>query len=295
MRSGKCPDVMRALGPAFLALLVGGCISPGIVGQAGDGGIDGGMDAGRDSGRIDAPFDAGSCDGGSCVTPVACGDRQQLLQCGNGMDDDRDGLIDSRDLDCLGPCDNNESGYFLDTFPASATGCSLDCYFDSDQGPGNDGCEWDHQCDRREPSLECPFVNPPPPSVRCPSIQSDTCGALCSPLVPNGCDCFGCCELPARSGRYVFIGSLNAAGEPTCSSATLGNDADCHPCTPVGDCLNPCGTCELCLGSSELPPECADPDGGTPDCGGRMPCGLPNLPPCEPDSYCITGCCTYFG
>jgi hypothetical protein len=43
----------------------------------------------------------------------------------------------------------------------------------------------------------------------------------CMPVVPNGCDCFGCCEI---QGQIVHLNS-----------------------SP--DCINPCdGVCDVCLG-----------------------------------------------
>ena len=130
------------------------------------------------------------------------------------------------------------------------------------------------------------------------------CSEVCSPLVPNGCDCFGCCNLPAGGDRWVFIGSVDGDGNPTCSLDDVEDDGACHPCTPVPNCLNDCGACELCLGRSELPAECS-PDAGPdpvdaqappPMCDdGRQPCGVPGLPSCAADEFCITGCCTFFG
>jgi hypothetical protein len=283
-----------------LALACSGCASPGIVGQLDAGAR---MDAGRDAGPRDGGFDdldgtIGVWDGDLQGGIVPC--QGHVYRCGNAVDDDDDGLIDDRDPDCLGPCSNNESGYFLGIPGGDSAPCRLDCYFDQDQGSGNDGCDWDHRCDPLEPDPDpqCAYTSPPPAGVTCPPAQSEECGETCAPLVPNGCDCFGCCELPARSGRYVFIGSVNADGVPTCGSDSVTSDADCHPCIPVGACLNTCATCELCLGRTELPPGCGEPDGGTLDvCGDpdRLDCGLPEHPPCPDGYFCVTGCCTWFG
>ncbi|MBN1773337.1 MAG: hypothetical protein JXB32_18895 [Deltaproteobacteria bacterium] len=244
---------------------------------------------------------------------VTC--QGHLYACGNLLDDDGDTLTDWEDGDCLGPCDNNEGGYYLEIPGGDSAPCKLDCYFDQDQGSGNDQCYWDHRCDPLEPDWNpaCAFSDPPPPSATCPENQTVPCLDFCLPLVPNGCDCFGCCELPGGSGNWVFIGSLNGAGEPTCTLADGDDHERCHPCTPVEDCLNGCGPCELCLGRTELPPWCFpdDPDGGTdaswpdgypdgwgdgdtpPDrCApGIQPCGLPGDDPCPAGYYCITGCC----
>lgn len=262
----------------------------------------------------DVPDSSTGLDGGVLFVDgsieIPC--QGHIYACGDTLDNDGDGLTDSADPDCLGPCDNNEGGYYLEIPGGDSAPCRLDCYFDQDQGPGNDGCEWDHRCDPLEPDSNpmCAFRDPPPMSASCPEPQDPRCAEVCGPLVPNGCDCFGCCNLPAGSDRFVFIGSVDADGNPTCTLEEAENDAACHPCTPVPGCLNECGTCELCLGRTELPPECLpdpdagpEPDGGRPDSGvpapvcddGRASCGVPGLPPCPDGFFCVTGCCTFFG
>jgi hypothetical protein len=96
----------------------------------------------------------------------------------------------------------------------------------------------------------------------------------------------------------------------------LADPDKCHPCKPVDACLNTCGTCELCVGKTTLPPECYPPMGsgaggggaggsgmGGSGAGGSPPqpppqcppgiqaCGLSGQPLCTGNSYCITGCC----
>lgn len=321
---------MRLLNVLAIALILAACDDgngDGDGGATGDGGtdrmdgstlpdgaprpVDGATDAGFDD--LDATI--GTWDGNVVPGIVPC--QGHIYQCGNSIDDDGDGLIDDQDPDCLGPCANNEAGFFLNIPGGDSAPCRLDCYFDQDQGPGNDGCQWDHRCDPLEPDTDpaCAYRDPPPPSATCPAEQSTQCADFCSPLVPNGCDCFGCCELPAGSGEYVFIGSVDASGAPTCSLDTLEG---CNSCTPVPACLNTCGRCELCLGRSadDLPADCfppTTPDGGTLPDGGPVPvpdggtpidvcgdperqdCGVPGLPACPEGFFCLTGCCTFFG
>ncbi|MEC7522285.1 MAG: hypothetical protein VYE22_20530 [Myxococcota bacterium] len=320
-------NVSRVL---LVGLLLVGCgDGDGGDGDAGTGpgpdGDVGGMDAGG-GGGMDGAVDAdggGVTPGDGAVTlpdgrvvgggPITC--QGHLYQCGDTLDNDGDGLADDEDPDCLGPCDNNEAGFFLDIPGGDSAPCRLDCYFDQDQGSGNDQCSWDHRCDPLEPDPECMFRDPPPPSANCPAEQAPECAEICRPLVPNGCDCFGCCNLPAGTDRWVFIGSVDETGEPTCTLDGVEDDARCHPCTPVANCLNTCEECELCLGRTELPPECfptPPPDGGTtlpdggpvPDGGapppplcddGRQACGVPGTEPCPEGHFCLTGCCTFFG
>jgi hypothetical protein len=235
------------------------------------------------------------------------------------LDDDGDGLIDWQDPDCLGPCDNTEDSFYGGIPGQAGPSCIVDCYWDSNSGSGNDECYWNHACDplsqppdyfaraleRRGLQAYDENANTPgtPQVVRraVAGKQSDTCYDVCRPLVPNGCDCFGCCELPGGSGNFVWLGSEDGEGNGSCS---LGNELDtskCFPCTPVPGCYNDCAPCELCIGKTELPPECYPPDGGTdagydggiePQCPtGKQPCGLAGQSPCANGYYCITGCC----
>lgn len=266
-------------------------------------------------------------DGGIQVCYVtACAGH--VLECGDCVDNDGDGKVDPYDPECLGPCDNTE-GPGLNGGVGGETGgpCKADCYFDFGNGAGNDDCYWDHRCDPLEvaPSYppegeDCAYEQSRLGSRDCPDAQSDTCLDFCLPLTPNGCDCFGCCTFPdlATSGpnggpAYVWIGNLDAQGNGLCTYQDIQDAAKCPPCTPVMDCVNECGHCEICVGKPTLPPDCyPPPDGGVPDggitdggvppppdggtlqCpGGEQPCGLAGQDPCPVSYYCITGCCQY--
>lgn len=280
--------------------------------DGGGGGMDGALPS-RDAG----PY--------VCVVAECQG---HTYQCGDCIDNDGDGLVDAQDGNCLGPCDNNEEGFDLEIPGGHASQCRWDCYFDQDEGPGNDGCTWDHRCDPLEPSAMAPPTGCEcneapcaggmievdgcckPPDAMCPQPQSEECIDFCMPLVPRGCDCFGCCELPPRSGRTVFIGTQNSAGEFTCTIEDQEDDELCRPCTQQTSCWRECRECDLCLGRTldDLPDHCFDGptpmdagpgvDGGTVEdrCDpGVQECGFPGDEPCEDGWYCLTGCCVYFG
>jgi hypothetical protein len=234
-----------------------------------------------------------------------CGSR--LLACGDCDDNDKDGLIDAADSECLGACDDTEDS-FNGGMVGNNTPCRLDCYFDSDSGSGNDGCYWSHRCD----SLSLAPDFPPSADSRCAydagemipgapascddleSSQSEMCREICGPLTPNGCDCFGCCEVPSGSQRFVWIGSTDN-GVASCDRAHVDDPTKCRPCTPVMGCFNPCDQCEVCVGhSANDPSSCSAVDSGPAprQCApGVQACGREGQPLCGPNQYCVTGCC----
>jgi hypothetical protein len=290
---------MRLVARAVAGVLVlsAGCTCAAEI-ASDDGGV---LPDGAVVGELDVGAGRDALVVGGCVM-AAC--QTHLYACGNCADDDGDGLVDSDDPDCLGPCHNREDGFELGIPGGDSRPCALDCYYDQDEGPGNDQCTWDHRCDPLgpDPAPLCMPRDPPPADAMCPPTQPTACHDFCGPLTPNGCDCFGCCNLPAGSAQYVFIGSVDGSGAPTCDLASVGDPARCRPCTPVGDCLNDCGRCELCLGRTTLPAECTPQDGSSPDAGvgercapGVQVCGLPGEPDCPSGSYCVTGCCIYLG
>ena len=263
--------------------------------------------------------------------PTSCSNH--LLECGDCIDNDADGLIDSLDPECLGPCDNTE-GPALDPNVGGGAGgpCAADCFFDFGNGSGNDDCYWDHRCDPLSVApnyypegMTCQYDPTRVGTARtCPATQSSTCLSFCTPLTPNGCDCFGCCTFPGLETAgpggtpgYVWLGSVNPVGSNnySCTLAAVTDPSLCHACTPAPGCLNECGHCEVCIGRPVPPADCfapppdasvpADgsdgaplPDGSDvaapppPQCpGGEQPCGLPGQAACPNLYYCITGCC----
>ena len=229
-----------------------------------------------------------------------------FYDCGDCEDDDGDSLIDAADSECLGPCDNTEDSFF-GGLPGNNSPCRLDCYFDSDSGSGNDGCYWSHSCDERSMGPDYPpsgdarcVYNPgeivPGSSASCADLlssQSQTCRDSCGPLTPNGCDCFGCCQVPSGSRNFVWIGSTDN-GIGSCDRAHVDDPTKCRPCTPVMDCFNPCDECEVCVGRSANESSC--PDAGTGpvprQCSpGLQACGREGQQLCGANQYCVTGCC----
>jgi hypothetical protein len=276
-----------------------------------DGGVTGGDGAtGEDAGGVIVP----TPDGGTRVCyPAAC--QGEIRECGDCIDNDGDGLIDSEDPNCLGPCDNNEAGFETKIDGSPLSPCQRDCYYDKDSGSGNDKCSWNLKCDPLEPVTTCTG------SCNDTEAQDPQCLQICEPLTPNGCDCFGCCDIRTDADpedeNWVFVGSFDESqsgskvGTCDMDAAKAGDHVACRPCTPNEECWRPCGECQLCLGKTvdDIPAHCfgdpGDPeDGGTTTDGGTVddrcrdneqPCGLPGDDPCPQHHFCLTGCCIFAG
>ncbi|HEY6560827.1 MAG TPA: hypothetical protein VI072_26300 [Polyangiaceae bacterium] len=290
---------------ALSAFLLGACGDELSVGQdfaaGGASGADGASGAGGTLGGAGGLLGDGQAD----VEPPECSVvkcRDQIYQCGDCHDNDADELKDAADPECLGACDNTEDSFHDGRTDQTGTRCRQDCYFDRDTGAGNDDCHWTHQCDPKSvadaypPSgdAECAYdANARIPGVlgTCvdhASSQSQTCKDICGPLTPNGCDCFGCCELPAGSGRHVYLGS-SRDGRGSCDPSVVGDPERCRPCTYVPDCYNPCTECEFCVGRGAPAPTCTN--GGSRCPPGVVACDLSAGIACDARHYCVTGCC----
>jgi hypothetical protein len=106
------------------------------------------------------------------------------------------------------------------------------------------------------------------------------CVDSCLPRTPNGCDCFGCCEV------QVGADTLAIRLADSCSLRDLSNETKCPRCVQSSECRNPCGRCELCPGKTEddLPADCVSYVCDQADvCSSQRPC--------SGFSYCSQGCC----
>ncbi len=210
-----------------------------------------------------------------CVAEIKCSGK--IYQCGNGIDDDMDGKIDLQDPECTSPCDDSEKS-FQTNLPGQNLDCKSDCYWDANSGAGDDKCEWNLKCDPKNPgqTVGCAYD---PNYKMCNLMMPPACLNFCVPLVPNGCDCFGCCQI----GKEFYY--LNSG--PNCS---LNNLAACNTCTFFDNCANKCepAQCELCFGQEigDLPPECNE----MPVCDGGTACA--DISDCMVGEFCQTGCCT---
>jgi hypothetical protein len=212
-------------------------------------------------------------------------------QCSDGIDNDGDGKIDYNDPECVGGLDNDESSYATGIPGDNVDSCKQDCFFDGNSGMGDDGCQWQLKCDPLTNNPSCPYdqAYATQHATECSvsASQSQNCIDKCQKLVPNGCDCFGCCAVPGASTPVRLVA--------TCTAKDFGDPTKCPPCTQVTQCMTPCGHCDYCIGKDTLPADCTA-DGGTPytcptgyiACGGQY--GIdPTM--CPTDTTCVTGCC----
>jgi hypothetical protein len=228
---------------------------------------------GASNGSTNTPFETNESG------EVLCGDS--ACACDDGVDSDGDGLIDLHDPECTGPYDDDE-GTFATGIPGDNKDDCQDCFFDGNSGHGDDGCQY---------ATECLLGGNPMGSSGCKNCDvADECYDFCRPRTPNGCDCFGCCQVTLEDGSTETV----VLGE----GCSLDNLSACETgCVINEECSNTCGRCELCLGkeAADLPADCydsGDMDAGTPahTCDdGETPCN--DTSDCPNNYYCQLGCC----
>jgi hypothetical protein len=268
----------------------GGSSSSGASngGSSSSGASNGGAAAGTVGGNTGTGGAAGSTGTSGSGGADWCTDGACI--CSNGLDDDGDGLIDGFDPECTGPLDNDE-GSFSTGIPGDNRDPKWqDCFFDGNSGAGDDHCRYATECITGEYEQDHPDC-----------VLTQNCIDFCRRLVPNGCDCFGCCTITADGETLdVMIGN-------TCSLDNIDDETACPRCVKSTQCNNTCGECELCPGKTvdDLPDSCTPPppDGGVPDAGdGGYTPPPPNTcdngeivcsedVPCPYPYFCSLGCC----
>lgn len=238
--------------------------------------------AAREAGSGDAeapdaggPFDPP--DAGDAGTPftfdagvVYCGGRP--CECSNGKDDDGDGRTDGFDYECTGAFDDVERDFATGVADDSRMPKCQDCYFDVI--PGRDACNRATSCATEGIASEG--------TGACRScVVPSSCADHCVRFAPNGCDCFGCCEVFRGEQRFPIL--LRAG----CTLDALEDSARCTRCVPATDCWNRCDDCELCPGRTidDLPPQCGMQFG----CEGSTVCTQSS--DCQAGEFCQFGCC----
>lgn len=267
----------------------GGAGGSGGLASAGDSlGLGGGESQGPATGGSSL---GGRVNGAGAGGVVATG----TSACSDGKDNDGDGLVDGFDPECTGPADNDERSFATGIPGDNRDPKWQDCFFDGNSGAGDDRCRY---------ATECLTGDLPPDDKDC--TLSEACIKFCAPLVPNGCDCFGCCTVQVPAG-----GSVDVQTTGTCALDKIGDEAACPRCVKSAACGNTCGHCELCPGKTvaDLPVDCSptgsggagsgaggtgaggasDGPGYTCD-GGEQVCGV-GLPSCALGRYCSQGCC----
>jgi hypothetical protein len=225
------------------------------------GHADGGLDAQIE--EEDASTDSGLSIGTSEAGSVALCNGSRPCACSNGLDDDGDKQIDGFDGECTGPYDDDEATFRVngvnDGNPASGDdGCRISSSCTVDGMPGNGGPQLCRMCS-----------------------AAPMCIDSCVPITPNGCDCFGCCEV-THAGSTVPVRLVS-----TCTVKKIADLNACPRCQLAKDCVNPCERCELCPGRTllDLPDDC----GGENTCSTGSTCDGPS--DCALLEYCSQGCC----
>jgi len=223
-------------------------------------------------------------------THAMCG--RKVCKCDDGEDNDHDELIDGLDPECTARFDDNEET-FATGGPKAAINPCLDCFWDDNDDPMDDGCAYPEACRTEGPdTMPMPMPGPMAGLMMCRTCEvTPRCIDACRAHTPNGCDCFGCCEVTGQDGTLAHV----VLGDE-CSLAHVDDARKCPVCVPNPACANPCGRCELCLGkrAQDLPADCADPgtsDAATPQqCDdGYQTCAQDGA--CPDDYYCVLGCC----
>jgi hypothetical protein len=265
--------LLLAAGSWLAWLVVPGCSeTTNLVGNGAVMPADAGADSGQRDAAVPAP-DASSTPTWDDAGVIQCG--KHPCACSNALDDDGDDLLDGDDNECIGPADDDELSFATGSERDAERACQ-DCFFDGNSGAG-DGCRRASSCattgDAQSGTGACNSCDVTP-----------QCTDSCRPLTPNGCDCFGCCEVHLGGGQVVDV--MLRAG---CALATLSDPDLCQRCTKAPDCENPCEACELCLGKgpADLPSQCA---GSPPACGDGEP-SCDSQRPCAAGFYCQWGCC----
>ena len=245
-----------------------------VSSRARDGGT---VEPGRDGGASDAGIDANMPPpfGLSDAGVVLCGEAP--CACANGRDDDGDGFIDGFDAECTGPYDQDEATFATGEVKTGNPNCD-DCFFDGNPSSQDDGCDVAARC-----KVDGTFGDAPGSCYTCE--PTTRCVNSCLPRTPNGCDCFGCCEVQGTNA------SLAIQLVDTCSLGVLEDERLCPRCVPSTDCRNACGPCELCPGKTlaDLPSECAGVGGPGFTCEDGEVCT--NDGECPGLGYCALGCC----
>jgi hypothetical protein len=256
-------------------LAVSACGDDG--GGGNDPGTDGGNDPGTDGGNNPGP-DGGNNPGPDGGGQPVCG----TTECNNCQDDDGDGFTDGEDVHCISAADDDESSFATGIPGDNIDSAQPDCFFDGDSGAGNDGCDIE----------QCCLLGGCPTGTDC--TVSQMCIDFCAPLVPVGCDCFGCCTV-CQDGlcKDILTFPDSTDGWDCDNLDNLDDPVACPVCTKIDSCSSDCDTgqnddCILCPGQdpSELPAECNNQN-ECPD--GRQVCS--DTVACPSGQYCSNGCC----
>lgn len=237
---------------------------------------DGGEQDGSADGAIveeDAGLSLGLNDAGRAL----CANGTRLCACSDGEDNDLDNEIDGLDNECTGPFDDYE-GTFRVNDVREGKQCA-DCFFDGNPASGDDGCNLSSHCIQDgEPGNGGGMCKR---AVDCKA--TDECRDHCLGITPNGCDCFGCCEVQYEGARVP----IRLSG--TCDMSLISNTQACQRCTINRSCFNECEACDLCPGRKFEDLSLACKNAVTCTTSGVKSCA--SAADCDSSQYCSQRCC----
>ena len=227
-------------------------------------------------------------------------------QCSDGIDNDGDGLVDYDDPECVGPLDNDESSFATGIPGDNMDACKQDCFFDGNSGMGDDHCNWQLKCDPQSHEASCPYdpsyASSHQTECSVASSQSQACIDFCRQLVPNGCDCFGCCAVP-QAPQPIRLAA-------TCTAEKFNDPSRAPPARRSPSARSRAATATSASArrrcprtaipapptAAPTPPPTPPPTSYTPPrtcTGGFVACGPGGVDPaaCPSNTGCVTGCC----
>jgi hypothetical protein len=232
------------------------------------------LDAGENDGGVDGAIeeDAGAMLGISDAGRPLCGDGH-VCACSNDQDDDGDMKPDGHDPECTGPFDDYEDSFRVNDVREGNPNKCADCFFDGNLG-GDDGCSVSSLC-----KIDGKPGNNRGMCKKDDCTASAACLDHCLPATPNGCDCFGCCEVKSADVRIQLVA--------TCRMDKIHDAEACPTCQINESCYNPCNVCDICPGQDfeDLPLTCNN----AVSCSNAKSCERSSE--CAPSQYCGQGCC----
>ncbi len=256
-----CMEATACAGPGSCTLGVctlqqNTCTSPGPCEKAA------GASCGADGGCV-YPSDPGqACDGGTCRSDKSCGPANGEVLCGDGVDNDLDGLTDCADPDCNTQMCDGGTVVCQQSFSCgsgSCTGQNVPCNPPAGTCLTGGSCSEPTGCSFTVGTVGSDCGNGQSCVADGGCVPAET-GALCADGLDNDHDGLTDCADPGCGGKVCDGGNTCTSGA-TCSgsSCTGGTSTMCN--MPPGECFD-VTTCQSGVGCV-YPVRSGACDGGT--------------------------------